>query len=101
MGTRAALGDRATRADPAAPAHLVHERAHEVDEADLQFGELSRLVPVHHRLWGEQRHGEAPGAYTQDSAPPAWVSVFMETLNEQHPQDGRGAPGRCPACLDR
>lgn len=34
------------------PTHLVHEGAHKVNEANLQFGELSCLVPVHHRLWG-------------------------------------------------
>lgn len=42
------------------PAHLVHKCAHEVDEADLQLGELGRLVPVHHGLKGEQGHREAP-----------------------------------------
>lgn len=36
-------------------AHLVHKCAHEIDEADLQLGELSRLVPVHHGLMGKWR----------------------------------------------
>lgn len=35
--------------------HLVDEGADEVDEADLQLGELVRLVPVHHGLsWGRK-----------------------------------------------
>lgn len=36
--------------------HLVDEGADEVDEADLQLGELVRLVSVHHGLsWGRKR----------------------------------------------
>lgn len=35
--------------------HLVHESAYEVDEANLQLGELSSFVPVHHGLMKETR----------------------------------------------
>lgn len=53
-------------AGPALSAHLVHKGAHEVDEANLQFGELSCLVSVHHWLWVKQEHSEGLGAGVLD-----------------------------------